>query len=1494
MSAFRFLGSLVKSTGAALAQAVGNVIDSIASTTAGFFENLTQLGDYDDEPRQFPPRRDNRQGRQPRRARAAPPMMIARPAPPPVPVRPVLPPPLPARPVPPPVPARPVIPPPAPVIPEPVVEGITFNQRLRNACLNWSRSRPPPSVIAQREVFVNNMLPGWAPGSNIETLNTLEEILQFEAHLQELIHEILFPLHHLPAEVAADLRYFTSMTVSPAQPENATVPGVPEVRHRRTFVIMSHSVSSLRTDIHAAAINIQVLHTRSAEEGSQVELRRIDVRNLAHSAIISESDNNPLRDWLRDSGRQTADLPLSGFGIYWSGSNLVYQPPVVDGSPKSDSDRLELPILIRRVMTSSIDTFRLADANSIPSTQIRRAAIDLWDGYSLEQFIIPPNTFPYRAYCPVTPSNCGIYALHYSLELRKDPLHKRFPRFTYLLEQWESIGYEQASPANLVDFASRIGTTLTIIDGCQVEVRGARGGYVVDVKEQVIATNAAVGTPAVNWILLACNHYVTLGSMTKFDSLSGQFYTGNKVKARSSITVITPHDSMVKSMEICRALLNAIFRLLNVKRRDQLPLAYEHYWAYLQGRRTVPTAHYFNAVNAKLTEVGRPITSFYLINPLMCSAIAFTQYWGYDLETVVNPVSGDLEVYSVVVFKADWDSQTQSFVGVTTASDIQRLPHLAVLHGDRGRDGVPKDCITLMLEFLEDRAEPHTRNIIVGYNNQRFDNFLSLRTILHRYKRLYNPQEVRGSSNGLVENNNRLMKINWTDNHGHFYELVDTINYLSAGSLRENCKAYKVKDMFMKTSLSHENVQALRDVCTSLDSFIQRVERSDHQFTEGGVNYTLNRSLILEYNKIDVLATMALYHIVTEQLEEITEVKAKDCLTLSQCTWQMFKNSTAEVSSSGVTEYKWEFHLDDRFKEQEQDRQPYDVWSFFRQALYGGRAQIFQRGVHSTDFQLGTFSNIRVFDVCSLYAFVQLACDYPNGPAHPVVSYNPGDMGIYRVLVVRQPKVKIVPYRKPDAPLDWNYDRPFLAVLTSVDIKCIRDHDGVVLTGGEFLPFDAPADTPHVEGRFQGQGYWWPQPISGQSLFGCLQKLKDIKMEEDRFKQEDEANKNVPGYIRKANPARRATVKTGSCSIYGRTEMKPVTKDSCIIGPHDREKAVKFIETHEDSTINFFGMSVNDSFLITGDRDIADKKLSPMHLGAFILAYARAHMYYSGVYQAGAILTDTDSAVLNLATPEAQALIRRGLDHTGITNLRSRFGRFHISDQGMEKEYGDFEMEEYNITTCVAIRPKVYALYAAILNPDEVQAFWLQHQDRLTAEYPEQVRNPDSRAALLTNLLGGENHKIRFKGLQRADRYFDLGLIPELIKQLDDQPSTQIHARYLSAFHSSYAGEFQELISIPEPNPKQQDKIRVILSKFNQLPDKVKRDYYHMNGQKIAMKDRQALERLANYGCLPVISASLKRNFHSGACEPVEGQGFIPGTLDPGVSSQVSAKLISP
>jgi hypothetical protein len=373
----------------------------------------------------------------------------------------------------------------------------------------------------------------------------------------------------------------------------------------------------------------------------------------------------------------------------------------------------------------------------------------------------------------------------------------------------------------------------------------------------------------------------------------------------------------------------------------------------------------------------------------------------------------------------------------------------------------------------------------------------------------------------------------------HDMETFDLCRMLST-SLKKAAESFKCK--YNKKELDHNNVQRL---------YMQ------NKF------YKISEREVRKYVANDVQVLAELFFKASNSFYEITGLNIEEYPTIAALSYNKFKQNCKGNLELPILDYETD--------------------QFVRKSIIGGRSQVFNRRIEEIE-------KILCLDIVSLYPYIMMNRKFPVGKPVKTNEYIQDKIGVYNVTIHKQPQCKIIPYRNNDNSLDWNYDKEFDTVVTSVDIECILKNNGKI--------------TVH-------DGITWNE--YSENIFEYLKPIKDEKLRQDFLKKHKE-----PSY----NPAMRECLKLILNSLSGKFLQRIFKKTRCLI--HNKKDLQNFSKRTSNQT---FYMSEVGHIIGEGEK-IKSKVTMPSIYGVLIYSYSRQYMYEELIKRVDSkYITDTDSLI---------------------------------------------------------------------------------------------------------------------------------------------------------------------------------------------------------------------------------------------------------------------------
>lgn len=459
-------------------------------------------------------------------------------------------------------------------------------------------------------------------------------------------------------------------------------------------------------------------------------------------------------------------------------------------------------------------------------------------------------------------------------------------------------------------------------------------------------------------------------------------------------------------------------------------------------------------------------------------------------------------------------------------------------------------CQYELLKFIRS-AQDNTKYLLVSFNGSRFDNFILA---------------------NAAANRDCLTNIFWTTGCIRGMEIgrhssLDIAKLNPGMSLDKSCNDFKTTPKKV-VGFSHLVVQ---------DAFLS-----------GKLDEWLNKNRVeaSEYVKTDVLCLASL------------TMKMRDAfIKLSGLNFLEDANKLGTAGSVAWNALSKSVELP--LAESE------EVDIFIRKAITGGRTENFmERGFKA----IGQY---RMVDVKSEYPTVMYAQNqelfdeklmygyYPTGQAIKTDKYIENHLGVYRIKVIKQPKINIFARREEGQPLDWKCKEEFETYTTNCSIELLKLNDGEC----EIY-----------------EGYYWTE--KSRDLFkGFLKPIFDEKDKQDLLKDNKSSD---------YNPALRAICKILMNSSSGKTLQRNYD-DLCVLvkGLAQQLKAEKKMKN--DISDDFIFINKSTGILIgkvKEEEKYNQKKAKPSQLGIFIYEYARTYLYEMLLKKYNPMYCDTDSCLM--------------------------------------------------------------------------------------------------------------------------------------------------------------------------------------------------------------------------------------------------------------------------
>lgn len=341
-------------------------------------------------------------------------------------------------------------------------------------------------------------------------------------------------------------------------------------------------------------------------------------------------------------------------------------------------------------------------------------------------------------------------------------------------------------------------------------------------------------------------------------------------------------------------------------------------------------------------------------------------------------------------------------------------------------------CEETFLNYLDELEDTGKPIYLIGYNNARYDNFIIEKALIKR----------RVANKMVLHDAGGIISLIFKGKKGCEFRVVDCFRYLGAGSLKTNCKDFKIETQ--KGDFPHRFIAENRD-----PYYRGRIpdrhywdelppDYGEFLFPEEGEFVPRLWDLELEckkYLRLDLLCTFNLFKTIANVVYENFHVYLNQYLTVSHLSYNLWllhfaPNVNTKTSSKWYLETEkpdmknfTKIHVPSR-----------DVTFFTKLGITGGRCyNTIHHWVHPQKEEILKHKDnpekmkqiyeametgyIKNFDVCSLYGAAMINGDYPVGQEHEMsnrdlihLNENPSAMkhGIYEIKYI-PPKNLVIP-----------------------------------------------------------------------------------------------------------------------------------------------------------------------------------------------------------------------------------------------------------------------------------------------------------------------------------------------------------------------------------------------------------------------------------------------------------------------------------------------------
>jgi len=512
---------------------------------------------------------------------------------------------------------------------------------------------------------------------------------------------------------------------------------------------------------------------------------------------------------------------------------------------------------------------------------------------------------------------------------------------------------------------------------------------------------------------------------------------------------------------------------------------------------------------------------------------------------------------------------------------------------------VGRDCMAHLEEWLRINADHDKRNILVGFNNSKFDDYLLIPHLVN--SALIKP-------NGVFMANGATLKVTF----GSFHT-IDMCRFLNT-SLASACRAFNCSEL--KGFCDHNAIQ---------QKFYELKTLHGDGAHEVFYDWIREQPEMRQYNIQDCVSLRELFEKFDTAVHNLIGLRFYDNMTISQMGLKAFhKTEASKLVKNPATLARW---------------------TFIRSAIVAGRSEIFQRALCTEE--------MASLDVKSLYPYAMRACEFPIGEEIETPAYVENKLGVYNVIIKKQPEprktnMNITPFRDSEGKnaLDWKTREEIRCVLCSVDIQTHIDSGSDI----EIL-----------------NGVYWEE--SAHVFAEYVEPLEKEKSRQDGLKDaRDESY----------NQALREAIKLLLNSLSGKVLQN--RHDEEVIISVSADQTEKFAKEHNNVIAPRIIEGCN-AVMLHGNKKknpYKQQHAKPCHLGVFIYAWSRRHMYLSALGRIeDKYCTDTDSVHIPKRILEQYKHETPG------------FGRLFMGN-----EFGHYENElEFVTKRAYYIAPKVYGLF---------------------------------------------------------------------------------------------------------------------------------------------------------------------------------------------------------
>jgi len=604
----------------------------------------------------------------------------------------------------------------------------------------------------------------------------------------------------------------------------------------------------------------------------------------------------------------------------------------------------------------------------------------------------------------------------------------------------------------------------------------------------------------------------------------------------------------------------------------------------------------------------------------------------FDIENLIKPYS--LSYFSISHTELNYLTSREKF-------DINDEKTMEIYRSENAVNIIGFDCNDKFMDYIQKKGQEKTL-IFVSYNGANFDNFI-LYQALSDYERRF--QDTFRISN-IQYNGNQLLNFKINGRH-RMYDL----NRHLAGSLDNNCKAFKLPAKFCKLSIDHNEIQMKYDSLGEVN-FIEYMKETEK---------------LAEYNNNDVFSLSILF---TEYYKAFNTIKGFEFIR--------DKQFTNYITIGSIIFEKFKRNLKyNNIKLPKIQLKQYQEMLKYKSA---GRVDVFRNR------NVKILESMASMDCCSMYPYVMAILNvyYPCGEVKQANEYYKPNKFIgwyYCNIDQSNLKSKNLPNLYCEKVFnnqgniqenDWESENKlFNYYISNIEIEQMRKY------GVSVEIIDSP------------DNIYFTEKIKSCKLFGFILELMKLKNEQDIWKDTNDG---------RYNPALRETYKLLMNSMSGKVIEGLHTEQTKLIENYEDLLAIS--EKHNINVINNVGESVFVSYNVD-EEDLINKQ-RPIYLGCLIYTYARGYMYdnlLSIIGEENCELMDTDALKFKsrYVNEWREAVKNKIVKHwPEVEKFDSRY-KTHTIYMENSKVFGSFE-NEYKTNNLNYIMQKKFYMCANVVN----------------------------------------------------------------------------------------------------------------------------------------------------------------------------------------------------